>query len=258
MRRWKNLFSIQVFTNNSTSNKLLSFKNNLLKTEQTPTVATAPVGVTVKKPFVVIKDNQLKPINANLSNPHTNTTITTNTTTTNTAATTAGANSFLLASTKSNKSVLSSASNSTTNCDDIVLSSSSASSSSTTPSTSTKQQQAQPNHSISPNYCSTSSVSSSSAASSNAMPSPPPLPQAQSVSASDLMHMLPDGVIEGVIDIPIDSSHREMAIDCPDYFVPEIKTRPCFPPHQVDPAAFNDTVKLIETKKKQPKTDKLG
>lgn len=31
---------------------------------------------------------------------------------------------------------------------------------------------------------------------------------------------------------PIIDSCREMPIDCPDYFIPEIKTRPCFPPQE--------------------------
>lgn len=42
-------------------------------------------------------------------------------------------------------------------------------------------------------------------------------------------------------EILIDEScdHREMAIDCPDNFVPEFKTKPCYPPPQPQPAVQN-------------------
>jgi hypothetical protein len=70
----------------------------------------------------------------------------------------------------------------------------------TSPSTSS-------NHSKSSNNCSASSSSSVSAA------SPPPSP-----------------IEQDCILLDDSSNHREMAIDCPDYFIPEIKTRPCYPP----------------------------
>jgi len=59
----------------------------------------------------------------------------------------------------------------------------------------------------------------------------------------------------GIIDIPIDSSHREMAIDCPDNFVPEIKTRPCFPP-QLDNSLLQQTQPSKSSKKKNKKLKK--
>ncbi len=60
-------------------------------------------------------------------------------------------------------------------------------------------------------YCSSSSSSVSAAST-----SPPPSPSSPVQHETKL----------------IESAHREMAIDCPDYFVPEIKTRPCYPPNQ--------------------------
>jgi hypothetical protein len=244
---------------NTSTNGLIQIKNQInsgtssnssfssLKKQRAPLAPNSPliketnVAATVHhKPFVLIKDNQLKSINLIHHNHHVNTI----TNTTMTPTTSMGNHS-----TKSNKSVLSSASNSTTNCDDIQLSSSS-SSSSTTPSTSSKssnqQQQQQSasilsspvqsnqmdNPSISPNYCSTSSVSS------NSLPSPQPLSQHTNV-------MDPNNI--GVIDIPIDSSHREMAIDCPDNFVPEIKTRPCYPPQQIDTTILHQEAKSVSS-----------
>jgi hypothetical protein len=61
----------------------------------------------------------------------------------------------------------------------------------------------------------------------------------------------------GIIDIPIDSSHREMAIDCPDNFVPEIKTRPCYPP-QLDNSLLQQTQPSKSSKKKNKKLKKTA
>lgn len=244
---------------NTSTNGLIQIKNQInsstssnssfssLKKQRAPLAPNSPliketneVAPVHHKPFVLIKDNQLKSINLIHHNHHAIKT----TTTTMTTTTSIGNHS-----TKSNKSVLSSASNSTTNCDDIQLSSSS-SSSSTTPSTSSKssnqQQQQQSasilsspvqsnqmdNPSISPNYCSTSSVSS------NSLPSPQPLSHHTNVIDPNNL---------GVIDIPIDSSHREMAIDCPDNFVPEIKTRPCYPPQQIDNSILHQEAKSVSS-----------
>lgn len=48
-------------------------------------------------------------------------------------------------------------------------------------------------------------------------------------------------------EILIDEScdHREMAIDCPDNFVPEFKTKPCYPPPQPQPIVQNKLLTFI-------------
>lgn len=40
-------------------------------------------------------------------------------------------------------------------------------------------------------------------------------------------------------------SHREMAIDCPDYFVPQVKTKPCYPPLLEQKQQHNNLIKPL-------------
>lgn len=105
------------------------------------------------------------------------------------------------------------------------------------------------------NYCSTSSVSSDGSVLSSSSPPPsPPSIDSKLVTTkdklvnspgyyknmafeSDLVVMLNDESCDVGIDDVIDNemmmveyNSREMAIDCPDNFVPEIKTKPCYPP----------------------------
>ena len=122
------------------------------------------------------------------------------------------------------------------------------------------------------NYCSTSSVSSSSSASvsspsSSSPPSPPPSSQLP-LPVSDKHHhhhhhhhhidtdsspiakhsyynnitydedeFVHDDLLAGHDIVLLDQNDkgREMAIDCPESFVPEVKTKPCYPPFSVPP-----------------------
>lgn len=49
-----------------------------------------------------------------------------------------------------------------------------------------------------------------------------------------------------------DIQHREMAIDCPDSFIPEIKTKPIYPP--VNNQSSKHLLTFINPKQKEPKT----
>jgi hypothetical protein len=242
------------------ANGLIQIKNSINSANSTPNMSpissakkrSAPIAPTAnnlvisvnesanKEPVVKIKDNQLKGCKPPIQQK----------------PDVGKQQSSLSSSTKSNKSgfsTLSSASNST-NGDEMPLSSSSSSSSSS--SNKSKQIDAEAgindsnegqstSNKNANNYCSTSSVSTSSAgsvvSSTSSPPSPPMLLDTNKLNANtaqtaailinspgyynNIAYEELDSSAAVLLNEP-DFSHREMAIDCPDNFVPEVVTRP--------------------------------